>query len=171
MGRIRRLRDLPAGSLVFVDASVMAPYFARTDALGQACAAFLERVAGAKFRALTSIPMVMEVVHRVMVAEAMTRFNKGPREIVTYLKKHPQAVRTVKQHLGVPATIYQMGISIEPPTRIEMYSSRAVRAEYGLMANDSLLAAMMRKRHIIHLATNDADFKRVPWIQMWRPRV
>ena len=73
MGRVRKLRDLPAGSVVFVDANVLAPFFSRTDALGQSCAAFLERVAGEELRA-------------------------------------------------------------------------------------------------IHLATNDADFKRVPWIQVWRPR-
>jgi len=33
LGRVKRLCDLPAGSIIFVDANVLAPYFVRTDTL------------------------------------------------------------------------------------------------------------------------------------------
>lgn len=44
-----------------------------------------------------------------------------------------------------------------------------VRKETGLLANDSLLVAMMRHGGYQNLATNDADFTRVAGITVFWP--
>ena len=55
-------------------------------------------------------------------------------------------------------------------THILVHESCWARQKYGLMANDSLIVAFMRKHHIRHLVTNDEDFKRVSDIKVWLPR-
>ena len=85
-------------------------------------------------------------------------------------KWHPDVVRDLERHLVVPSKIYQMGISIEPVSRRDLYNSRLARREFGLMANDSLVVATMRRLKLGHLVTNDDDFKRVKGIKVWMPR-
>lgn len=41
---------------------------------------------------------------------------------------------------------------------------------HGLLANDALIAALMQRHNITHLATNDDDFDVVPGITVWKPR-
>jgi len=50
-----------------------------------------------------------------------------------------------------------------------LHNSRQYRDEYGLMTNDSIIVAVMKREEIQHLATNDADFERVPGIVVRSP--
>lgn len=104
-----------------------------------------------------------------MIAEAVRQFDLQPREAVEYLKKHPHAVRRLDEHLTIPSRVYQRGIEILPVTHVELHASRPIRARYGLMTNDSLIVAVMRRYQVINLATTDADFDRVGEITTWHP--
>ncbi|MEM7537343.1 MAG: PIN domain-containing protein [Chloroflexota bacterium] len=44
----------------------------------------------------------------------------------------------------------------------EIHSSKQFRDNYGLMADDSLIAALMQQHLIKNLASNDEDFKWIP---------
>jgi predicted nucleic acid-binding protein len=39
----------------------------------------------------------------------------------------------------------------------------------GLLTNDALVVAVMERRRLTHLASNDADFDRVPGISRYAP--
>jgi hypothetical protein len=143
----------------------------RQDALGQVCNDFLRRIVRDKIQAFTSAIVVAEVTHRVMVAEAIQQTGIGPRDIVTHLKKHPKLISSLTRHLNVASEIYRMGISIEPVTRVELHRSKAIRRQYGLMTNDSLVVACMQGLKLTDLATNDSDFGRVDIIRVWKPLV
>jgi predicted nucleic acid-binding protein len=52
---------------------------------------------------------------------------------------------------------------------VELHSSKRYRRDYGFMTNDSLVLAVMKRHKVIHLATNDQDFERVPDIKVWTP--
>jgi predicted nucleic acid-binding protein len=164
-----RLDDLPDGATVFVDANVFTYYLTGTDTLAQTCAAFFERTVRREVTALTSVVVAMEVIHRAIVQEAAETLNLRSRELLQHLKKHPDVVKMLVRHRTIPAVIYRLGVSIEPVTHILAYESRWARQKYGLMANDSLIVAFMRKRRIRHLVTNDADFERVSDIKVWLP--
>jgi predicted nucleic acid-binding protein len=40
-----------------------------------------------------------------------------------------------------------------------LHQSKQFRTDYGLMTNDSLIVAVMQDHKLVHLATNDRDFK------------
>jgi predicted nucleic acid-binding protein len=138
--------------------------------LSQACVPFFDRVAADEIAALTSTVAVMEVIHRAILLEAIEKLGLERREAVQHLKQHPELVKALKDHHSVPSRIYQLGISIEAVTHIHVHESRWARDAFGLMANDSLVVAFMRKQKVYHLVTNDSDFKRVTDIQVWMPR-
>ena len=52
----------------------------------------------------------------------------------------------------------------------EMHNSKQFRDEYGMLTNDSVILAVMRRHKLMPLVTNDDDLKRVPGITVWLPR-
>jgi len=163
------LANLPARTRVFVDANIIALHMTQKSDLAEACSAFLRRVRKDRIQAFTSVIVVAEVIHRVMISEAVGKLNLPPRKAVGHLKAHPNLVMDLSKHLAVPSKVYQMGISIEPVTRVDLHTSRLVRKNYGLMTNDSLIVAVMQRLKLVHLVTNDDDFKRVNGITIWKP--
>ncbi len=53
-------------------------------------------------------------IHRIMVREAMDAFELHPREVVWYLKQHPDAVRTPTGYKQIPGEFSRA--RIRPPT-------------------------------------------------------
>jgi predicted nucleic acid-binding protein len=91
------------------------------------------------------------------------------REAVEYLQSHPDFVKTLKKPLPIPSDLARMGVDIQPVSHVELHSSKRYRRDYGFMTNDSLVLAVMKRHKVIHLATNDQDFERVPDIKVWTP--
>jgi len=163
------LAKLPRGVEVFVDASILASHFIEQGTLTDQCSAFLSRCTVEELRAYTSVIAAAETIHRVIVAEAIRRYELPPRKAVTYLKQHPDKVKELREHLKVASEIYRLGVDILPVTHIHLHQSKHVRTTYGLMTNDSLIVAVMQDHKLVHLATNDRDFKRVRGIKVWLP--
>jgi predicted nucleic acid-binding protein len=163
------LVELPRGNEVFIDASILSLYFTKQKSLGAVCRAFLDRCASRELRACTSVITAAETIHRVIVAEAIRRYELPPRKAVTYLKQHPDKVKELREHLKVASEIYRLGVDILPVTHIHLHQSKHVHTNYGLMTNDSLIVAVMQDHKLVHLATNDRDFKRVRGIKVWLP--
>jgi len=105
-----------------------------------------------------------------MVAEAITEFGLQPRDAVSYLKTHPDAVKQLQWYRTIPGDIARARIHILDITYRELHASKKYRADYGLLTGDSMILAVMERYKLIHLATNDPDFERVPGIKVWRPR-
>ena len=164
------LSKLPSGSRVFVDANVMVYFFLRVEPYAETCRDFFRRVANLEIKAFTGADVAGAVVHRVMVAEAITKFGLQPREAVNYLKTHPDAVKQLQWYKTVPSEIAQARVHILDVTYRELHVSKKYRADYGLLTADSIILAVMERHRLIHLVTNDRDFERVPGIRVWMPR-
>ena len=54
-----------------------------------------------------------------------------------------------------------MGIEIRPITFETVMKSQMMRMAYGLMVNDSVIAASMQEEGLKLLATNDTGFEKV----------
>ena len=164
------LTYVPPGTRIFVDASVLALHFTGHLELGPPCRDFLERCASREIEGYASVIAASETIHRVVVHEARTRlgFATSP-ETVNYLKRHPEAVRGLRQHLAVASKIYHLGVKILPVSYKDLHRGNRVRQQYGLLTNDSLIVAVMQRHRLRHLATHDQDFARVSTLHVWCP--
>ena len=163
------LSQIPAGASVFVDANVLAYHFLRVQPFVGVCRAFFDRVAERDLRAFTSADAATDVIHRAMVTEAVTQLGLESREAVSYLKTHPEVVKQLRLYKSVPGDFTRTRVSILEVTYREIHSSKRYREEYGLLARDSVIVAVMERHKLIHLVSNDPDFERVPGIKVWRP--
>ena len=42
--------------------------------------------------------------------------------------------------------------------------------EHYLLSTDAIHVAAMNKEKVTHIASNDKDFFRVPWLSVWKPQ-
>ncbi|MEM7536298.1 MAG: PIN domain-containing protein [Chloroflexota bacterium] len=85
------------------------------------------------------------------------------------MKRNQSLVAELTRYKIVLRDLQQSGINIISLSYKELHSGRIYREKYGLLANDSLIVAAMKKEQIRHLATNDRDFGRLPDITVWYP--
>ncbi|MGD8792075.1 MAG: type II toxin-antitoxin system VapC family toxin [Anaerolineae bacterium] len=164
------LIEIPAGTHVFVDANVLTYYFLQSQPFVEVCDAFFERIASRDLRAFTSADAAADVIHRVMVSEAIARFELEPRAAVSHLKTHPEIVQQLVHFRSIPGDLARARIHILDVTYRELHASKQYREEYGLLTRDSIILAVMRRNKLVHMATNDRDFEQIAGIKVWLPR-
>ena len=95
-----------------------------------ACSAFLQRVEDGVLRGLTSTVVLIEVLHRLMILEAVGSLRLHPREATRYLKGHPEHVKSLHVHHRVPERIRQMGVEVVSVGLEEIEQSHEAKARY-----------------------------------------
>jgi uncharacterized protein len=161
-----KLDEIETGSDVFIDANILIYHF---TGVCDECSHFLDRCERGDLRGLTSINVIPEVLHRLMMVEAVRKKLVRPPNIVKKLNKHPEVIKGLNEYFINTQKIHEIGIHIKPITFETVLKSQIIRAVYGLMVNDSLIIASMQEEGVKLLATNDSGFSEVDEILLCRP--
>jgi len=161
-----RLDNVPPAISVFIDANVFIYHF--TGASDE-CTRFLTRCEAGELAGLTSVSVLLEVLHRLMMLEAVRSGAVRPPNVLSKLRKRPEIVRTLSEYYTHTTKISQMGISVRALSEDVLATSQRVRREHGLLVGDSLLVATMQAEGVRTLATHDADLERIKEITVAVP--
>ena len=162
-----RLDEIPSGIECFVDANIFIYHF---SGISEECSKFLRRCEEGDVVGVTATNVILEVLHRLMMIEAVRKGLITPPNVLRKLQKSPTIVRELGDYFSNVEKIPWMGIRILSFSWETVKSSQAIRARYGLMVNDSIIVAIMKERGIGALASNDDAFERVEDISLYRPR-
>ena len=162
-----KLTEIESHAEVFVDSNIFIYHF--TGVSGE-CSDFLVRCERSELIAITSVNVILEVLHRLMMVEAVRKNLVKPPNIVKKLSKAPQKLKRLNEYFLNTEKIQDMGIVIKPLIFETIAKSHMVRLASGLMVNDSVIVASMNQEGIKLLATNDKAFEKVEEIQMCSPR-
>ncbi|MBI3327242.1 MAG: type II toxin-antitoxin system VapC family toxin [Nitrospinae bacterium] len=119
---------------------------------------------------ITSVVVLAEVAHRLMILEAISAFGFSSRTAVKQLKEHPLLVRQLVRYKAATEKIPAFRVSVEPLTATHFQSAQSLSASHGLLTNDSLTAVVMQALALADLASNDRDLSVVPGLTIWRPQ-
>ena len=164
--KARPLPELPAGQTVFLDANIFIYHF---TGLSQECSSFLERCERGELWGITAVHILLEVLHRLMMIEAVTKGLVTSGNVAKKLRKKPDVVRQLVDYQPQTEAILEMGIEVVRLTSDSLKVSYPYRRRDGLLVNDSLTAAVMEAEGILYLATADPDFTRVEGLRVYRP--
>jgi predicted nucleic acid-binding protein len=162
--------DLPDGSACFIDANVFYYHFVETPSLSDPCTSVLERVADGRLLAHTSIHVLAEAVHKLMLAEAAAKFGLNRAGLVNWLQHHRQRILELSEFPQKVDELIGMGLPIVPWDLATLREAANISVRTGLLTNDAIVVALMRRHGLSHLMTNDDDFDGVPGITVWKPR-
>jgi len=162
------LAILPSGTRVFIDANVFIYHFTQAP-LTSACTSFLQRVEAGDLQGITSVVILAEVAHRLMILEAIRSLGLSPRTAVKKLKEQPDLVRQLSHYKVVTERIPSFNVMVEPVTFDHCRTAQSLSVLHGLLTNDSLSAAVMQALGMTDIASNDPDLTAVPDLTIWRP--
>jgi predicted nucleic acid-binding protein len=161
--------DLVAGDAVLIDANTFVYYFAPDPRWSGPCGQLLRRIQNQEIAGHTSAAILGEVAHRLMTIEARTRHSWSAGKVLQRLKHNPQIVQTLTNSEAAVTSIVGSRIQILPIDSALVTAAAAVSRQTGLLSNDALLVAVMQTHGLTKLASNDADFDRVPGITRYAP--
>jgi predicted nucleic acid-binding protein len=161
--------DIAAGASVFLDANSFIYHFIAHPVLGPACTTLLERIENKEIQAFTSSHVLSEMAHRLMTIEAQQVFGWPPAGMANRLKRHPTEVQQLSRYRQAIDEVRAIGIQVLPIEGSDISLSADVTGQFGLLSNDALIVVVMRRYGLVLLASNDADFDRVPGISRYAP--
>ena len=160
------LAEVPDAAAVFVDANIFVYHF---TGVSPECRGFLERVERASIHGVTGAHILLEVLHRLMMIEAVTKGLISPSQPAKKLKQNWQVIQQLKDYNGCVNEIAALNVAVLPITQEIVRESEGLRRAHGLMTNDSITAALMIRHGLTNLATLDSDLQRVPGIALYQP--
>jgi predicted nucleic acid-binding protein len=160
------LDRVPASSRIFLDSTIFIYHATGTSAQ---CRDLLERCEAGDLRGVTSVVVLAEVAHRLMIIEAVASGAVSGKDVVKKLRARPDLVRRLHVYQEQIERIPLMGVEVVPLELRVLIRSAELRRQYGLLVNDSLVVAAARELGIESLASADADFRRVEEMTLYRP--
>ena len=85
------------------------------------------------------------------------------------LKEHPEIVKNLHDYNQSVRQIPRMGVRIRALTPVLVMASEAIRAQYGVLTNDSVSVAIMQKLRLPHLVSHDSDLRNVAGLVVYQP--
>jgi predicted nucleic acid-binding protein len=85
------------------------------------------------------------------------------------LKEQPEVIKGLREYNQAVQQIPRIRIRVRTITPAIVRASEAIRVQEGLMINDSVTVALMRKMGVTDIATADADFNNVLHIRVYQP--
>ena len=160
------LADLRDSDRVFIDANIFIYHFGGRS---HACKVLLERCARRELLGYTSTPILAEVLHRLMVAEAIAKGLVTAKTAVRKLREQSELVKQLTRYQDDVDKITQMNLTILDLTQEVVKGSAEVRRDEGLLTNDSLVVACMRKQGLKKLETANGDGDGVSRLEVRKP--
>ena len=161
--------DLPAGASIFLDANPLVYHFAPDPEFAAACSQLLARIVNHEIQAYTSTHVLSEVAHQLMLLEAANVFGWSTK-ITSRLKQQPTQIQKLTNFRKAIETVLQLSIQVLtiPPGWIA--TAARLSQQYSLFSNDALIVTIMQAHGLTSIASNDADFDRVPGITRYAPQ-
>ena len=162
---VERIENLPAGTRLFLDANIFVYAF-----LGHSdqCRELLARCATEQVLGITTLDVVNEVTHRMMVAEALgSGFIK--RDSVRDLRGKWRQVAKLTEYWTQTSAIFGLNILVLTTDEARLHRAQTIRTRHGLLTNDSLIVAAMQVFGIHSFATRDNDFDHVSELTVYKP--
>lgn len=163
------LRDISAGSKVFVDASIfLTVALKRPQRYVKACEQFLLRVEKKEVEAFISNLVLDEVLYKLIQAEIARQQGLQLRDVEEYRKRNPTCISQLNECWKAIEAILSMGVTVLPlPPDFKDVMDACKK--YNLLTRDALHVMTIQSHGLDALASTDSDFQRVPWVKFYQP--
>lgn len=153
-----KLTGVRDGTSILIDSTIFVYHFAGASSQ---CSDFLERCERGEVHGYTSVVVLAETAHRLMTMETVTAGLAVPGNIVRRLRQKPALVKRLHLYRQHVQSIPLMGIEVAPLDLRALIEAGELQKQFGLLVNDSLIAATALARRLPAIASADSDFERL----------
>lgn len=160
------IKLLPKATRCLVDANIFIYHLA---AASPDCTSFIDRIAAGDFQPNITTIVIAEVLHRRMMAEALTKGVVASGQLLKKLKTNSSLITQLSDYIAEVEDLLLLPVEVIEVTIADIGSSHTLRRTHGLFVNDSINLACAERFGITDIITHDADFNRVPDATVWSP--
>ncbi len=161
-----KLSELKTGDYVFIDANIFLYHF---TGVSKDCREFLKRCESKDLFGITGLTVIVEVCHRLMLAEAIKHGFIRSTKPTIQLQKKPEIIKRLSEYSAQVMNIMSWGIRVINLPEDILLESQIYRTQFGLLTNDSFIPIYMKLANADKLATNDRAFVRIPSLGIYSP--
>ena len=130
----------------------------------------MEHIHNGDMYGATSVIVLNEIIHRLLIAEAVQKARMSADSAISFLKSHPQYIRDASTVWGLVEDIRNIqNLKIYGISENTFAFSIDIMRQSGLLSNDALHIACMKENSINTIATYDRDFEKIPQIKVLKP--
>lgn len=158
--------NLPSGARVAVDANIIIYHFTGTS---KQCSFFLERARRGELAAYIPTHIALELLHRLMMLEAVADGHIQSGSPAKKMSSKPELVRSLQRSYRDFRLLDRLGIRILSTSASALARVSWYSMNYGLLANDAALLAVMEEENLRHLVSCDSQLRDISPFQTWLP--
>jgi predicted nucleic acid-binding protein len=159
------LTSLASGEEVLLDANIIVY---GVNVKSAQCRDLLRRCATGDVSGYTTVEILAEACHRLMLSEAVGR-GLIQRPNASSLQGKGHVIRQLQDYWIRLENLRAGALAVLPLDEYRFARAQGLRQQHGLMTNDSLVLAAADVFGIPALSTNDDDFDNVLWLDIYKP--
>ena len=163
------LRDIPAGSQVFIDANIFFYQIIKHPSFWRSCEAFLERIKTGDLQGFTSVVVLNELLYKLILAEVAQREAIPDYQAHGSIKANPKALEQLAAYASLDTLGAVPNLRVLEVQAGDFTKSRELMKKHRLFPNDALHLAVMQRQGIDQLASNDRAFRPLKDIKVYWP--
>ena len=166
----KNLKDFREKEGIFVDANIFLHHAFDINAVS---VEFLKKIESSSMKVYTSALVMEEITFKLVMQSASNFIDRVTLNSVKNLIKDNK----VKEKVFLPVEEYreymnnlkEIGMTVLDLTDKDMSVALQKAKTYGLITADAAHLAVMARKSLTHIATNDRDFEAVSGITVWSP--
>lgn len=166
----KNLRDFKGNTAVFIDANIFLHHAFDSNPVS---VEFLSRIETSNIRAYTSALVLEEVSFKIMM---QTASNFLERVTVLHVKKfienpkhRAKVFDPLIEYMDYIDRLQEAGLAVIDLKGSDMKQAARLAKDNGLITADAAHLAVILRKSIHNIATEDSDFTAVPDITVWSP--
>ncbi len=168
----KNLRDFESSSAVFIDATIFLHHAFDTNPVS---VEFLGRIETSNIKAYTSALVLEEVAYKIMMQSASNFLDRVTVQHVKKFLENPKnrgkVLTPLIEYIDYIDRLQEAGMTVIDLKGSDMKQAVRHAKDNGLITADAAHLAVMHRKSINHIATEDLDFAVVPDITVWSPSV
>ena len=161
-----KLDIIPADSDIFIDSNIFTYHLLGHKRYRDSVKNFLIKIESGIYSGYINEVVVSEVYHNFIRVKICDKFNIQPVEFIRFIKSNPEAIAEVDLS-KVTAILSMKNIQLIHNIKIGMVEENM--SKYNLLSSDAIHVSSCKVQNIEYMATNDSDFERVDFLNLWMP--
>lgn len=165
-----KMFSIPSGEKVLFDTNIFIYSALDHPRYGDSCTYLIYEVESGEIRGYIPTVVLNELLHRLMIAEVIkSGFARNTKDAIKVLKHDISIIPSLDICWEELDRIFEMRFIILEENPDTFKESILISRRYSLLAKDAYIASFARSYGITNIATNDRDFERAPWLNVWKP--
>jgi len=168
----KNLRNFEGSNAVFIDATIFLHHAFDTNPVS---VEFLSRIETSNIKAYTSALVLEEVSYKIMMQSASNFLDRVTVQHVKKFLENPgnrgKVLNPLIEYMEYIDKMKEAGMTIIDLKGSDMKQAVQHARDNGLITADAAHLAVMQRKSIHQIATEDSDFAVVPDITVWSPSV